>query len=226
MKKLFVLCLSLVLVAAMSTTMLATGAFVSSPSGNPAPELVAGTNSSEDCESELVITAYGDRADLSEEARQAMEAVYATIVGTEDLGTLNSGLAALAQSKGTTTANLAVSDLFDISATDCGDHEGHGHFDITLKAESLANFVCLLHYHDGAWHIVEGATVTNNGEHLEFDEDEFSPFAIVVSTGAANNDHTGSVFGSGSIIAIVTILVLVAGGAVAAYFFYNKKKKA
>lgn len=222
MKKLLTICMVLVLALAMSTSLLAAGSFVSSPSGNPAPELVEGTNTTEGCEAELIITAYADRANLSEEARQAIETVYAAIVGTEDLGSLHTGLADIAAAKGTTTDKLAVSDLFDISSTDCDGHEAHGHFDITLKAESLANFVCLLHFYDGAWHIVEGAEVTNNGEHLEFDEDEFSPFAIVVSTGTVNPPAKNN---TGVIIAIVCAIV-VAGGAVAGYFFYKKKKAA
>jgi uncharacterized ion transporter superfamily protein YfcC len=223
MKKFFVLCLSLVLVAAMSTTMLAAGAFVSSPSGNPAPELVAGTNSSEDCESELVITAYGDRANLSEEARQVMEAVYAAIVGTEDLGTLNSGLAALAQSKGTTTANLAVSDLFDISATDCdGNHAEHGLFDITLKAETLNNFVALLHYYNGEWRVIDNAEITNNGEYLEFTEKEFSPFAIVVSTADIEPQPASNNFGW--IIAIIVAVIIILAF-IWFLLFYRKKKE-
>lgn len=183
MKKLIVICLTFILAVSMSVSVFATtGGFVSSPSGNPAPELVEGKNESEDCKSELIIMAYGKRDRLSADARQKIEEAYSIIIGTEDLTSLNKDIGTIAKDLGVSASSLAVSDLFDISSTHCDDHANHGHFDITLKSDTLKNFVCLLHYYNGEWSVVESAEVTHNGEHLEFDADEFSPFAIVVSS--------------------------------------------
>ncbi len=191
MKKLIMIFMVLALVASMSISVLATaGGFIESPSGKPAPQLVAGANENEECEAQVIITAYSDRDQMTEAARKNIEAAYAIIVGTEDLGSLNPALAEIAENLGVDTSALAVSDLFDVSATECNGHAEHGHFDITLKSDTLKNFACLLKYHNEEWSIVENAEVTNNGEHLEFDEDELTSFAIVVNTGdeAGNGD--------------------------------------
>lgn len=220
MKKLIMICLAIAMVASMGISVFATtGGFVSSPSGKTAPTLVDGKNESEDCVAELIITAYGDRDTLSEEARQKLEKAYSDIVGTPDLSSLSSAIAEIAEDMDVEVSDLAVSDLFDISATNCDGHGDHGHFNITLKAETLEKFVCLLHFCDGEWHIVENAEVTHNGEHLEFDEDQLSPFAIVVSTDKAPADPSGSAW-----IVVVIAIALVAAG-VAAYFIFNHKKK-
>lgn len=223
MKKIIMLCLTIVVIASLSISVLATmGGFVSSPSGKPAPELVSGKNVSEGCVARLILTAYKDRDELSEDARQKIEKAYSDIVGTQDLSSLNGAIKDIADRLGIDASDLAVSDLFDISATNCDGHEDHGHFDITLKSDTLKNFVCLLHYYGDEWHIVENAEVTHNGEHLEFDEDQLSPFAIVVSTGKApvepvNTDN------SAWIIAIIAVAVAIIGFIV--FFVFKRKKK-
>ena len=223
MKKFIMVCLVMVLAVSMGVSVFAaTGGFVSSPSGNAAPELVEGKNSDEDCEAELIITAYSDRDKLSEEARKKIEDAYAQILGAEELSALNESIAEIAEKLSVDAADLAVSDLFDISATACDGHGDHGHFDITLKSETLNNFVCLLHYYDGAWHIVENAEVTNNGEHLEFDEDQLSPFAIVVSVGAAPKEPSNV----GVVVAVASGSVVAVGGAGAFAVLKLRKKKA
>ena len=196
------------------------GKFIESPSNNPAPELISAENESEDCVSRLIITAYIDRAELSEEARQKIEKAYTDIIGTQDLSSLNEAIADIAKKAGMDPADLAVSDLFDITGTDCDGHGDHGHFNIKLKAETLENFVCLLHYYDNEWHIVENAEVTNNGEHLEFDEDQLSPFAIVVYTGTAPVEPDSS---NSWLILVIVAAVIVAGGIT--YGVYKLKKK-
>jgi flagellar basal body-associated protein FliL len=225
MKKVLIVCMVLVMLASTSIAVFAaSGAFVESPSKNPAPELVEGKNTSEDCAAQIIIAAYGDRDELTAEQRQKLEAAYAMIIGTQDLSTLNGALKTLAEQRGVSASDLAVSDLFDISATECDGHADHGHFDITLKADTLKNFVALLHYYNGEWRLVENAEVTNNGEHLEFDEDEFSPFAIVVSTAdivvppePANNCLW--------IILLILLLVIILV-ALAIWYFYRRSKKA
>lgn len=184
MKKILVVCLAVVMLLSMSLVAFAEpGSFQVSPSTRPAPQLVSGKNVSEGCAAQIIITAYVDRDELPEETRKKIEEAYSMIVGAEHLGKLSEAIAKLAKERGVDVEDLAVSDLFDISATDCNAHVEHGHFDITLKADTLNNFFALLHYYNGEWRIVENAEVTNNGEHLEFDEDEFSPFAIVVNVG-------------------------------------------
>ena len=148
------------------------------------------------------------------------------IIGTTDLSTLNGSLKKIAKNAGVETKDLFVSDLFDISATECNGHVDHGHFDITLKSETLKNFVCLLHYYNGEWRVVENAKITNNCEHLEFDEDECSPFAIVVAPGAENveqpqNNNLGWIIGS-SVVGVVVVAGLVA---VLVFLLRIKKKK-
>jgi hypothetical protein len=223
MKKVIIVCMVLMMVVSMTVLVFATpGAFVSSPSKNPAPELIEANNASENCEAEIIITAYGNRDQLSAEQRQMLEEAYAKIVGTQDVSTLNAQLAPLAAELGINTSDLAVSDLFDISATDCDGHSEHGAFDITLKADTLNNFVCLLHYTDGAWVIVDGAEVTNEGKHLEFTEDEFSPFVIVVSTTdivpVPEPNNTWAI-----VLAVLLLLIILA--LVVWYLYMRSQKK-
>lgn len=225
MKKFVLICMALVLVASMSVSAFAAnGGFVSSPSGKPAPELIKGENESEDCEAQIIITSYSDRNQLDEETRQQLEVAYTEIVGTDYLAALNEMIAQIAAEKGVDPATLAVSDLFDISATDCSTHAEHGHFDITLKADTLANFVCLLHFYNGEWHVVENAEVTNNGEHLEFDEDEFSPFAIVVGTPSVGGDADDD-SNLGLIIGLCCAGAAVIGAGIIAAIMFSRKKR-
>ena len=227
MKKVLVILMALVMMATMCVSVFAApGAFVNSPSKNPAPILVEGKNETEACNGMVVVTAYGDRNDLTAEQRQKLEEAYAMIVGAENLTTLNAGLATIAQKLGVNTTDLAVSDLFDISAAECdGNHADHGQFDITLKAETLNNFVALLHYYNGEWRVIENAEITNNGEHLEFTEKEFSPFAIVVSTADIEPQPQPEPGNAGWIIAIVALIVIAAAAILLLLFFRNKKKE-
>lgn len=230
MKKLLLLCLAFVMIVSVIIPVSATtGAFVDSPSLNPAPELVKGENENEECEATIVVTAYGDRDKLAEADRKSIEEAYTIIRGTKDLSTLNEMIAEIAKELGVEVTDLAVSDLFDISDTECTlNHEDHGYFDITLKSNTLENFVCLLHYYNGEWRIVENAIVTNNGEHLEFEEKEFSPFAIVVYTGDA--DITVPVQqdnGDPTVAIVVSALAAVGASAISIFLvlFYKRRKK-
>lgn len=217
MKKLFVICLALVMAFAMTATMalsVGAGDFLSSPSRNQAPELVAGENENGD---KVGVTSYADRNDMPAEARQLLEEAYAKIIGTDDVSELNSQIAEIAKELGVDLAALAISDLFDISPEANAD----GTFSITLKSETLQNFVCLLHYHGGEWQVVENAKLTENGE-LSFSVDNFSPFAIVVNTGAAPAP-TG--LSTALIVGIVVSSVLLVGGIVTGVCLLTVKKK-
>lgn len=222
MKKIIIVCMVLMMVVSMTVLVFATpGSFVESPSQNPAPELIEGKNTSEGCVAQVIVTAYGDRHELTAEQRQKLEEAYAMIVGTQDVSTLNAQLAPLAAELGINTSNLAVSDLFDISVTNCDDHGNHGAFNIILKADTLNNFVCLLRYTNGAWVIVDGAEVTNEGKYLEFTEDEFCPFAIVVST----TDIVPTPKCNYIWLIILLILLLLILLALVAWYLYKRSQK-
>lgn len=235
MKRILMTCLVFVLVACMSISVVAAedesnGGFNSSPSRNPAPTLVGANNGCTECEMRLIITAYADRDELSEEARKAIEEAYAAIVGAKELSSLNEALIALAKKMGVSPESLVVSDLFDISAVEEDGHKAHGHYEITLRAQTLENFVCLLHYYEGEWHIVDNATAESAGDYnlLTFTESKFSPFAIVVSTEDVNpevEEEEKPKAPVGVILAICVPAALVLGGAGWYGAAYYKKQK-
>jgi hypothetical protein len=217
MKKIIVICLALVLVFSASfTAFAAPGGFYVSPSTKKAPELVSGTNEIEACQSKIIVTAYGDRDQLTEQARKDIESAYASIVGTENLNKLVAALNSVAETRGMDVSKFAASDLFDISATECTTgHDSHGKFEITLKHDTLKDFVAVIHYKNGTWTLVEDALVKNDGEHLEFTVDSFSPFAIIVNTGdvvTPVTDDEGSILpyvGAGIGLAALAALVII-----------------
>ena len=91
-----------------------------------------------------------------------------------------------------------------------------------MKSDALKNFVCLLHYYNGEWRIVEDAKVTQNGEHLEFTEKEFSPFAIIVSTEVEEADAPQT----GDNLAMYIALGAIAGLCLIALAVAHKKSRA
>ncbi len=182
MKKLFALVLTLIIAVCACVCISATGGFVSSPSNNQAPVVVEFKTDLDGCPAVIICTAYADREELGTENREKLEDAYETIVNTMDLSVLNEDLEEIAKQVGANVENLAVSDMFDISAVGCDLHENHGHFEIKLKPTSLKNFVALIHYYKGEWRIIEDVEFDEEGN-LEFIEDEFSPFAIVVDIG-------------------------------------------
>ena len=52
------------------------GAFLISPSGNPAPVLISSDYEDEDCTAQLVITAYADRDKLDISLKELLEKAY------------------------------------------------------------------------------------------------------------------------------------------------------
>ena len=221
MKKVLSVVLALIMCLALTMSAAAApGNFVSSPSGNSAPQLIEGVNEDEDCEAKLVITPYSERDTLPAEKRELMEKVYDIIVDAEHVGELNSAVENLAEKKGVPVESLAVSDLFDISYYNCTDHEEHGFFRIKFKTETLKNFVGLFHYNGNKWELVEGAKVEDN-VYLTFKVDEFSPFAIVVNTGVdAGDNQTGEEFPW----IYVVVMAVAAVGFGAVLYVYKKKK--
>ena len=219
MKKLLAICLVLVTVVTMCVSAVAApNGFVSSPSGNSAPTVEDFEASDEDCTARLVITPYAEKEELPQVLLDLFEKAYDTIVDTADLTTLNEDLAKIAADKGIAGANLAVSDLFDIHVTGCDFHDGHVDFDVTLKADTLSHFVGLLHMNkNGEWELVSDAKVSDDGEHLTFSVESFSPFAVVVDTSDMPN--------TGDNAMVYVYAVIMAASALAFVFVCVKMKK-
>lgn len=221
MKKVLAICLVMMMVVVMSVTAFAApNGFISSPSANSAPELIDFDPADDDCTARLVIVPHADRHELPDTLRKIFEKAYDEIVSADDLTELNAELAKIAADKNIAGENLAVSDLFDIHVTGCDFHDEHVDFDITLDANTLSHFVGLLHMNkDGVWELVKDAEVVNNGEHLKFSVDSFSPFAIVVDAG-----DTSPQTGDNSPIYIYAIIMAVSALAIAVILIRSRKK--
>ena len=215
MKKVLACILSLILVVALSVSVMATG-FVKSPVLNDAPKIKDfETEEDHTCGYDLAITPYEDRADLAAEAKQEIEKAYEDIKANADLTKMVADLAKVAEDKKIEKENLAVSQLFDISEEECAEHADHGTVTIHLTAD-LKNFVALLHKTDAGWVVVNSAQVVD-AETIKFSVDELSPFAIVVDATAEKNVSTGDnanlalyiALMSVSAVALVVVVVLM-----------------
>ena len=223
MKRVLAICLMIVLAASMSLSVLAApNGFVSSPSGNRAPIVIKFEPKDEDCTATIIITPYGDKDSLPESIRKALEDAYNDIVNSKDLTNLSAELEDLANKKNINGGKLSVSDLFDLSSTDCDDHDGHKQFDITLDADALDRFVGLM-YRDseGKWHLVEDAKVVN-GNHLQFTAEGYYSYAIVVDT----TEGTPSKTGDSDIILVCAAVMAVSAAALAVVLVKGKKRHA
>lgn len=211
MKKIVVSLMALVLALSLSVTAFAAGAFLSSPSANAGTELVDVTLS-EGCNATIIITPYGERDTLSDEARKLLEEAYDSIAGTDNLGDLVEGLKELAEQAGIDVSTLAVSDLFNIGYEGCDGHADHS-YTVKLKPEVLKNFFKVMQYVDGKWIIVENATV--DGEYLTMSSKYYGPVAIVVETAAKTGDSFPWIY--------LVLMVVSAAGLVAVSVMYKKK---
>lgn len=185
MKKIIAFCIALVMMVGMCLpSFAALGGFISSPGGKKGPELVDYDNANSECTAILIITSYADRHTLDDATRAKLEEAYSIIVNSTDITTLNAALAKLADDQNMDGKKLAVSDLFDISYYSCDIHDDHGAFTVTIKPETLTNFVGLLHLNGDEWELIDNAKVEEqDGEEvLTFTIEELSPFAIVVNT--------------------------------------------
>ncbi|MBQ8868791.1 MAG: hypothetical protein IJ027_03620 [Oscillospiraceae bacterium] len=214
MKKIVSLILATVMV--LSMTVAASAAFVSSPSANAAPTL---EEIKEGKTEDLVIeiTAYKDRENLDEKGKAAIEDSHNDIKTAAGLVALVPELKAVAEKAKVKVEDLAVSDLFDISVTS-GTLEDK--ITLVLGAETLKNFVALLHDKDGKWEVVEGAKV--EGNKLTFSVNSLSPFAIVVNNSDdKDSPATGNPVDYGMIFVIGAV---VFGGAAALCIARSKKR--
>lgn len=221
MKKVLACILSLILVVALSVSVMATG-FVKSPVLNDAPEIKDFETEipvEDNCNYDLAITPYEDRADLTPEAKQEIEKAYEDVKANADLTKLVPDLTKVAEDKKIEKENLAVSQLFDISEEDCASHtDGHGIVTIHLTAD-LKNFVALLHKTDAGWVVVNSAKVTG-ADTVSFSVDELSPFAIVVDATEEKNVSTGD----NANLALYISLMAVSAVALVVVLVVMKKK--
>lgn len=179
MKKLFAIILMALMICAMTVSVCAApGGFIESPSLNKAPIIVEYYNSDGDCVGVLYVTSYGDRNVLELVERENIESAYDSIRNATTVTTLNPELSDIATNLNVSPDNLAVSDLFHISLDDCEYHDEHGYFFIKLQPETVKNFVGLMYFENGEWHIIEDAKV--DGEYLTFTTDVPRALAIVV----------------------------------------------
>ena len=213
MKKLVALILSVVMV--LSMTVAASAAFVASPSANKAPVVEEVKGGDKDLVIE--ITAFKDREKLDAEGKAAIEDSYNDIKNAPDVTSLVASIKDVADKAGAKVADLKVADLFDVSAVD-GKIEGNVTF--VLSADTLKNFVALLHDKDGKWEVVEGAKV--EGNKLTFSVDSLSPFAIVVNNVEdKDSPATGNPVDYGMIFVVFAV---VFGGAAALCIAKSKKR--
>ena len=203
MKRILTLALATLLTISLAIVASA-GAFVASPSGTRAPVLESYYNHSGACRAKLEICSYADRENLSEADCAALEAAYASIVATDDLGELSPELDALARNSFIKSENLAVSELFDISHDEGETHGEHSTFVIKLRINTDGNFFSMIHYTADGWEVIGGS---EEGGVVTFEADDLSPFAIVVH-------KTGSVPNL-SFLLIIAIVVVLIGSAVA-----------
>ena len=225
MKKIVALSLVMVMALCMSISVLAApNGFVSSPSGNAAPKVEEFKPADEDCTANLIVTPFGDLANLPEDLQEEFKDAYESILAAEDLTKLNEELAKKAKELGIDPEDLAVSDLFNLSCEGCDNHEGHDEAEVTLSAETLGKFVGLMFRDaDGKWQWVKDAAVTADGKLKFTATNTNAPYAIVVDnsqTTAVDGDKdpgTGEGLGiyfwiaiaSTAALLIVLVLILI-----------------
>ncbi len=191
MKKVLLICISIVMVFALSLTAFAAPEnFVESPTGN-GPAIDGFVPDDPDFSGSLVIIPFKDRESLSTEDQGAMEDAYDSITKADDLSDICSGLKNKADAMGIPTTDLAVKDLFNIDATAGGVTVNGGKFTITLDASSIKGFVGIMQYLNGEWIILDDAKIENGK--LVFTTEELTTYAIVVDAtkGAATSPQTG-----------------------------------
>lgn len=221
MKKVLVICLALALVLSLSISALAIpGGFIKSPSGNRAPVIEIFKPLDDDCTASLIITIFGDRMNLPEELRQPFEDAYNELVNSSDLTNLSKELADLASKLGIDADKLGVSDLFDLSASGCEDHNSHKQYNVTLDTDTLEHFVGVIYRtDDGKWHLIEDAKVVDGK--LQFTAEGYHPYAIVVDTTEGEPSKTGDT----NLILICGAVMVAAAAGLAVVLVMRKKQR-
>ena len=169
MKKVFSILMVSVMIVAMGITAFAVpDNFVSSPTANQAPVVSDVSSSDENFKGEIVVTPYASRNNLAAEKLDEIQGAFSGITSAADLTAVSAGLRTIAANRNIAPANLAVSDLFDLSEYNDDGYQRNGTVTVTLKSSSFRNFVALLHYVNSQWEIVENARLGADGETLTF----------------------------------------------------------
>ena len=220
MKKVFAICLAVVMVFALGiNVMAAPNNFVESPSNDRAPIIIEGTDNNGDCTTIVVVTPYGDRENLTPEQKENFENAYNQIVNADNLEEMFSGITSIV-SPGTVITDLAVSDLFNMSYSDPNYKGGPGSFKIELPSETLSGFVGLIQFIDGKWSVIEGAVV--NGNNLSFTVDQLGTIAVVVDRTKA--ESTSPITGAPLTNYVIYSAVFAVVAFAAAVVVFTKKK--
>lgn len=220
MKKLVSVLVAVILAATVCVSALAApNGFVESPSNQTGPEIIDGDG--------IVVTPFGDRDDLPEDVREALEEAYNSILNADNLGELSEALENLANELGVPVQNLVVSELFELSY-ESGEQDSEGNFVVTLKDESFKDFFALMKYEDGKWVLVDDAKL-GEGNKLSFTAGSLpAPFAVVINTDSANDGTadnevpaTGDNTNVLSAVAICAVSVIALAGV---YFVFKKRE--
>ncbi len=219
MKKVLAIILAVILVASTAVVAYARGGFVSSPSGKPAPVIITIEFEDGSCKPEIVITPYSEIDELIEKKKQDMKAAYDEIAANTDLTKICAELRAVAEALKVKIENLAISDLFDLSAYHKIPHDYCGSIKITLSAETIKNFVALIHRKaDGTWENIQDVVVNEAENSITFSARDFSPFAVVVDTSSDIPD-------TGDFLIIPAATMVISAVSLAGILISLKKKK-
>lgn len=210
MKKIIAICLSFIIAASATVTVFAAPAnFWGSPSGKPSPEIISFKSSDPNSTVQLILTPYSDRNDLSDWQISLLEKAYDSIRNAKSLTELNTELADVVAKLEIDSKYLAVTNIFDIHFV--GSDNQSQKFEIVLSVDELNNFVGLLHMNkDGVWELVSDAKIEQDGDHLVFSVDSFSPFAVVVDTTGESPKTGDSVMIISAIVLAVSVVALAA----------------
>lgn len=218
MKKLVSVVLAIVLAMTMCVSALAApNGFVESPSNQKGPEIVEGDN--------IVVTPFGDRDELPDDVRDALEDAYNSILNADNLGDLSEALEDLANELNVPVKNLVVSELFELSY-ESGEQGSDGKLTVTLKDDSFKDFFGLIKYENGKWVLIEDAKV--NGNKLTFTTGKLpAPFAIVVNPDGGDIGADDEVPATGDTTNVLGAVAICAASVVAlagVYFVFKKRE--
>lgn len=141
------------------------------------------------CVDELEVTSYINKDKItSEESKQQIDEAYQTIIEAQDVSSLTEEIVDVAHELGAEVEDLVVRDLFDVTMYHVETSENHKeslhvrNVAFTLEAHDLDNFVGLLVYHHGKWHLVDEVEVLKDENLINVISDELSPFAIITAS--------------------------------------------
>ena len=218
MKKVFAIILTLAMVCVTTLSVSAAPAnFLQSPSFNKTPIIVDFECSDPDWKGDIYITSFGDRNVLDLIDREKLENAYNSIRDAVNIESLVPDIKDIASNLNVSPENLGISDLFHIGISDSTD----GKFKIQLDSETIKNFVGLIYFEDGQWHVVEDAAIEDN--YLVFTTDLPRAFAVVVDVDNSSIDVpvTGDVLSW----TLLGVMVASAAGIVVLFVSYKKRNR-